>query len=177
MADFFDSKTLLTSGINKLKFHKILTPEIDARILLTHATNSNEIIYMHNDFCVSKKHKQYFCKYLEERIRGKPVSRIIGARNFWKNNFSINNYTLDPRPDSEIIIDVVVKSKKLQKSFVQVLDLGSGSGCLGLSIIDEIKNSSLLSLDACKNALKQVDINAKKLKLRNKLHCTTINWF
>ena len=177
MADYFDSKTLLTRGINKLKFNKISTPEIDARILLTHATKSKEIIYMHNEFCVSRKHKQDFCKYLEERIGGKPVSRIIGVRNFWKNDFSINNYTLDPRPDSEIIIDVAIKSKKSQKSLVQTLDLGAGSGCLGLSIIDEIKNSSLLSLDTCKNALKQVDVNAKKLKLRNKLYCTRINWF
>ncbi len=72
----------------------------------------------------------------------------------WKySNFLINKYTLDPRPDSEVIIDVLTKTCRNRSNHFQVLDLGSGSGCIGLSLIDEIKNTSLLSVDICKQSL------------------------
>ena len=106
MVDFFNSKELLIDGISKLKSSRVPNPEIDARILLSHAINYKNTIYMHNDISISKKDKNKFYCFLDKRIQGKPVSRILGSRNFWKNNFLINKYTLDPRPDSEVIIDV-----------------------------------------------------------------------
>ncbi len=177
MGDFFNSKELLINGIRKLKLSKIPAPEVDARILLSNAINYKNIIYMHNDILISKKEKKIFYNYLVKRIQGKPVSRIIGSRNFWKNNFLINKYTLDPRPDTEIIVDVVTKTYGKSSNSIQILDLGSGSGCIGLSIIDEIKNATLLSLDVCKQALKQLDKNAKRLKLSKQSYCSNVNWF
>ena len=177
MIDFFSSKELLIDGINKLRLNKILTPEVDARILLSYVINYKNTIYMHNDISISKEEKNKFYNCLRKRINGKPVSRIIGSRNFWKNNFLINKYTLDPRADSEVIIDVVTKMYGNSSDHFQILDLGSGSGCIGLSIIDDLKNSSLLSLDISNKALEQVNINAKRLNLSKKLHCAQINWF
>ena len=143
MAEFFNSKELLIDGISKLKASKIPNPEIDARILLSYAINYQNTIYMHNDISISKKDKNKFYCFLNKRIQGKPVSRILGSRNFWKSNFLINKYTLDPRPDSEVIIDVLTKTFCNSSQHFQVLDLGSGSGCIGLSLIDEIKNRRL----------------------------------
>ena len=177
MVDFFNSKELLIDGISKLKFNKIPNPEIDARILLSYASDYQNTIYMHNDISISKKSKNKFYCFLDKRIQGKPVSRILGSRNFWKNNFLINKYTLDPRPDSEVIIDVLTKTCRNSFHHFQVLDLGSGSGCIGLSLIDEIKNASLLSLDICKQSLEILNKNAHRLNLMNKLHCAQINWF
>ena len=177
MSDQFNSKELLIDGVNKLQLHKIPTPEVDARILLSYAINCKDTIYIHNNISISKKEKKKFYEFLDKRIQGKPVSRIIGSRNFWKNNFLINKYTLDPRPDTEIIIEVVTKIYCNNTESLQVLDLGSGSGCIGLSIIDDLNNASLLSADICKRALKQVDINAKRLNLSNKIYCAKINWF
>ena len=134
MVDFFNSKELLIDGISKLKSSKIPNPEIDARILLSYASNYQNTIYMHNDISISKKDKNKFYRFLDKRIQGKPVSRILGSRNFWKNNFLINKYTLDPRPDSEVIIDVLTKTCRNNSNHLQVLDLGSGSGCIGLSL-------------------------------------------
>ena len=105
MDDFFNSKEILLHGIRKLKLSKIPTPELDARILLSKAINYQNNIYLHNDILISKKEKNIFHDYLNKRIQGKPVSRIIGSRNFWKKNFLINNYTLDPRPDTEVIVE------------------------------------------------------------------------
>ena len=177
MGDFFNSKDLLLDGISKLKSSKIPNPEIDARILLSYAINYQNTIYMHNDISISKKDKNKFYCFLDKRIQGKPVSRILGSRNFWKNNFLINKYTLDPRPDSEVIIDVLTKTCRNSSNHFQVLDLGSGSGCIGLSLIDEIKNASLLSVDICKQSLEILNKNANRLNLVNKLHYAQINWF
>ena len=177
MDNLFNSKELLIDGINKLKSKKILTPEVDARILLSYVINYQNTIYMHNDISISKFEKKKFYDCLEKRIQGEPVSRIVGTRNFWKNNFSISKYTLDPRPDSEVIIDIVTETYCNNVNHIQVLDLGSGSGCIGLSILEDLKNASLLSLDICKQALKQVNINAEKLNLSKKLCCCQANWF
>ena len=177
MDDFFYSKVLLIDGISKLKSSKIPSPEIDARILLSYAINYQNDIYMHNDILISLKEKNKFYCCLEKRILGKPVSRILGSRNFWKNNFLINKYTLDPRPDSEVIIDVVTKTYSNSSNYFQILDLGSGSGCIGLSLIDEVKNASLLSVDICKESLEILKKNAKRLNLSKKLHYAKINWF
>ena len=177
MGNFFNSKELLIDGINKLQLSKIPMPELDARILLSYAINYQDIIYMHNDISISKNKKNKFYDYLNKRIQGKPVSRIVGSRNFWKKNFLINKYTLDPRQDSEVIVDIVTKNYSNINKHIQILDLGAGSGCIGLSIIDDLKNSSLLSLDICKQALEQVNINAKRLNLDKKLHYAQINWF
>ncbi len=177
MVDFFNSRELLIDGISKLKSSKIPNPEIDARILLSYAINYQNTIYMHNNISISKKEKNKFYCFLNKRIQGKPVSRILGSRNFWKNNFLINEYTLDPRPDSEVIIDVLTKTFGNSSKHFQVLDLGSGSGCIGLSLIDEIENSSLLSVDVCKQSLEILDKNAIRLNLMNKSHYAQINWF
>ena len=177
MGDFFNSKDLLLDGISKLKSSKIPNPEIDARILLSYAINYQNTIYMHNDIPISKKDKNKFYCFLDKRIQRKPVSRILGSRNFWKSNFLINKYTLDPRPDSEVIIDVLTKTFCNSSKHFQVLDLGSGSGCIGLSLIDEIKNTSLLSVDICNQSLEILNKNAHRLNLINKLHFAQINWF
>ena len=177
MSNFFNSKKLLIDGITKLKLSNIPYPELDARILLSYAINYQNTIYIHNDITISKEEKNKFYDCLSKRIKGKPISRIIGSRNFWKNNFLINEYTLDPRADTEVIVDVVTKTYGNSSKHFQILDLGSGSGCIGLSIIDDLKNASLLSLDICKNALEQVNLNAKRLNLSKRLHCSQINWF
>ena len=177
MGNFFNSKDLLIDAISELQSNKIPTPELDARILLSHSINYLNTIYVHNDVLVSKEEKNKFCAYLNKRIQGKPVSRIVGSRNFWKNNFLINKYTLDPRPDTEVIIDVVTKTLRKNSKYIQILDLGSGSGCIGLSIIAEIKNTSLLSIDMCKQALKLLNINAKRLNISKRSHYAQVNWF
>ena len=177
MSDFFCSRELLIDGITKLRLSKTPTPELDARILLSYVINYQNTIYIHNDIKISKKEKNKFYDCIRKRIKGKPVSRIIGSRNFWKNNFLINKYTLDPRADSEVIIEVVTKNYGNSSNHFQILDLGSGSGCIGLSIINDLKNASLLSLDICNKALEQVNINAKRLNLSKQLHCAQINWF
>ena len=87
MDNCFNSKDLLVDGISKLKFGKIPTLELDARVLLSYSINYQNTIYFHDNISISKKEKKIFYNYLDQRIQGKPVSRIVGSRNFWKNKF------------------------------------------------------------------------------------------
>ena len=91
-----------------------------------------------------------FQKLIAERQNGKPVSRIIKKKNFWKREFEINKETLDPRPDSEVIIEYFFKYYEDKSKQLKILDLGSGSGCLGLSLLDEYQNSKVSFLDVSK---------------------------
>ena len=176
MNNLFNSKELLTNGINKLKSKKILTPEVDARILLSYVINYQNTIYMHNDISISKFEKKILWLFRQKNSR-RTSFKNSRHKKFLENNFSISKYTLDPRPDSEVIVDIVTETYCNNVNHIQVLDLGSGSGCIGLSILEDLKNASLLSLDICKQALKQVNINAEKLNLRIKLFCCQIDWF
>ena len=116
-----------------------------------------------------------FKKLIKERQKGKPVSRIVSKKEFWKMIFTIDDTTLDPRPDSEVIIQTILnhfidKSKKLR-----VLDLGSGSGCLGLSILDEY-NISMTFLDVSKKSLEIVKL-ILNYKLYERARFVHMSWF
>ena len=177
MSEYLYSDLLLIEASKKLRSFDILTPELDSSLLLSHAINHTEKLHIHNKILISKKQCEKFHSFINERIKGKPVSRIIGYRNFWKNDFLINDFTLDPRQDSEIIIDAALKKNNQNEANLQILDIGGGSGCLGLSLLDEVSKSVLLSLDKCPYAITQIMINAKRLKLDKRVETIKVDWF
>lgn len=177
MSKYFYSNEVLFEASKKLKKFNILSPELDASLLLSHATNYYGKLYSHNKILISKSQLNSFNSLLEARIKGKPVSRILGYKNFWKKTFLINKFTLDPRPDSEIIVESVLNKVRNKLEKTQILDVGAGSGCLGLSLIDEMPNSSLLSLDKCTKALSQIILNARNLNVLNRVEVMKIDWF
>ena len=107
---------------------------------------------------------------------GKPVSRIINKRNFWKRDFKLNEEVLDPRQDTEVLITAVLKyySNKFDK--LDILDLGSGSGCIGLSLLEELKYSNVSFLDVSKKSLEIVKINATEYNLEHRSAYFQLNW-
>ena len=98
------------------------------------------------------------------RNLGKPLSKIIGVKEFYSRQFFVNSFTLDPRPESELIVDCVKKLKKIEKNNLKILDLGTGSGCLLISIILEIKRKNIyyVATDKCVKALEVAEKNAIK---------------
>ena len=102
-----------------------------------------------------------FLDMVNRRLAGEPTSHIVCSRLFWKNDFYIDKSVLDPRPDSELIIDV---TKKLLFDGMKVLDLGCGSGCLGISLYQENPNICLSLADLSKKALSLSKINSVQLK-------------
>ena len=98
---------------------------------------------------------------VSRRAVGEPISHLVRSRAFWKNDFYIDETVLDPRPESELIIDI---TKDLLFDGMRVLDLGCGSGCIGISLYKENPNISLFLADFSKKALRVSKKNAAKLK-------------
>ena len=172
-----EANVIIKSGNEILKKSDNPSPGLDSRILLGHAMGLNRSIYPHENIDITQEEINTFKKLIKERQKGKPVSRILNKKEFWKLIFTIDESTLDPRPDSEIIIDTILNHFNNKSNKLRVLDLGSGSGCLGLSIMAEYKKSKVFFFDASKETLEVVKFNAMKHKLYNRAKFIHMNWF
>jgi release factor glutamine methyltransferase len=150
-------------GTDILKNKSILSAQLDTEILMSKAINKNrEYIILNHDKALNKENLKYFKKLVQERATKKPIAYILSKKFFWKNEFYVNENTLIPRPDTEIIVEQILKVTK-NKNNLRILDIGVGSGCILLSILKEKKNFYGTGIDISKNALNISKINAKKL--------------
>ena len=168
--------TLIEEEINKLRRVGIETANLDCRLLLSKSLNSDKTLYNHQFINITENEINNFKNLIEKRLTGEPVSRIINKRNFWEKEFKLNEATLDPRSDSETLIDAVLThfTDKLQS--LKILDLGSGSGCLGLSLLDEYKNSTVSFLDVSQKSLEIVKINSFNFGLSGRSKLIHLDW-
>ena len=171
-----DVYSVIKPEIEKLVKSGSKTAMLDSRILLAHALSLTKPLYTHEKINISKNQISAFQELIAERENGKPVSRIIKKKNFWKNEFDINKETLDPRPDSEVIIEYFFKYNEDKLKELKILDLGSGSGCLGLSLLDEYKNSKVSFLDVSKKSLEAVKLNSLKFNLYERTQLINLDW-
>ena len=142
---------------------------LDSEILMCKAINRNrEFIISNLNTKIDKNSLKYFKDLVLQRACGKPISYITGTKNFWKFQFQINKNVLIPRPDTEIIIEEVIKITKNKKK-LRVLDIGVGSGCILLSILKERKNFSGIGIDLSKKCIDLSRLNAFKLQLDNRV--------
>ena len=174
---------------NSVAVYSIIKPEIekliqsgsdtailDSRILLAHTLRLSKPLYTHENINISKNQISKFQELIAERQNGKPISRIIQKKNFWKREFQINKETLDPRPDSEVIIEYFFKYNEDKFKELKILDLGSGSGCLGLSLLDEYENSKVSFLDVSEKSLYAVKLNSLKFNIYERTRLINLDW-
>ena len=137
-------KQVLSLGASLLKKKKIIKPQHEARLLIAKELNCNELfITLNANSEIQKKKKFIFLKNIYKRYCGKPISRICGKREFYSRNFFINKFTLDPRPESEFLVDIALQIiSKIKKNRIKILDLGTGSGCLIISIMLEAQKKT-----------------------------------
>ena len=171
-----DVFSLIKSEIEVLKKSGSETASLDCRLLLSYVLEKKSTLYTHENVYITEDQIKKFKVLISERSLGKPVSRIINKRNFWKRDFKLNEEVLDPRQDTEVLITAVLKyySNKFDK--LDILDLGSGSGCVGLSLLEELKYSNVSFLDVSKKSLEIVKINAAEYNLENRSEYFQLNW-
>ena len=159
----------LNEGINILEKNKISNPRLDSEILLSNSIKRDKkhIILNPKEF-LNLEQSEKFRSLIERRKKGEPIAYLINKKEFWKDEFFVNKDVLIPRPDTELIIEQVLKiySKDMK---LQVLDIGTGSGCILLSILKERANFYGTGIDICKKSLNISKFNAKQLNLMNKV--------
>ena len=162
-------QNILNEGINILKKKKISNPQLDSEILLSNTIKRDKkhIILNPKEFLNSEQLGK-FKSLIERRKEGEPIAYLINKKEFWKDEFFVNKDVLIPRPDTELIIDQVLKiySKEVQ---LQVLDIGTGSGCILLSILKERPNFYGTGIDISKKSINVSKINTKQLNLMNRV--------
>jgi release factor glutamine methyltransferase len=113
-----------------------------------------------------------FAEAIRRRATGEPVSQILGTRAFWKHEFHVTSDVLDPRPDTETLVEAALSGR-----FSRVLDLGTGSGCILLSLLAERENTQGVGADLSGRALVVALKNAKRLGLSDRVDLIQSNWF
>ena len=154
---------LIKNSLNKLKQKNIYNPELDLRILLKHSSKKNNEIILSN-FKLEDINIVKFKSLLQKRINRQPIAKIINNKSFWKNDFYVNNFVLDPRPETELIIEEALSIYKNKNLKLKILDIGTGSGCIAISLAKEFKNAFITAIDISKEAL---EVAEKNLKIHN----------
>ena len=159
---------LINFGAQELKLKKIVSSRLDSELLLSKILNKNReeiLINLNQEIC-----QKNFADYKELIIRRshyEPIAYILEEKEFWSKIFFVNQDTLIPRPETELMVEKLVKIFKKKK--ISILDIGTGSGCILISLLSELKNSKGVGVDISKKALIIAKKNLLKHKLQNKI--------
>ncbi len=149
------------------------SPRLDVEILLMHALGKNRFfIYAWGEYELKPFEITKFKELFKERLRGKPIAYLIGKREFWSMPFLVNEHTLIPRPETELLVEVALNH--LPKNGV-VFDMGTGSGCIALAIKKERPDCQVIGVDNSLNSLNIAKQNAHNLNLE--IEWIESDWF
>ena len=159
---------LLNNGSKKLKYKGIKSSQIDSEILLSNILGkSRENILINLDKKIGSDDIIKFNDFIERRSLKEPIAYILKEKEFWSKNFVVSKSTLIPRPETELMVEKLSKIYYGKKIFI--LDIGTGSGCILISLLSELKNSIGIGVDISTKALKIAKINALKHEVDHKL--------
>ncbi len=163
-------KQILKNSIQQLSECEYTnTPVLDAEVLLVHALGkSREYLIGHSEELVDEN---ILSQILQRRLDGEPIAYIIGVKEFWGMDFKVTKDTLIPRPETELIIE---KSLELfpKDSNMEILDLGTGTGCILISLLSEFANAKGIGVDISSKAIELATQNAK-----GRVEFIQCNWF
>ena len=153
----------------KLKEKGIKTYQLDTEILMSKVMKrKKEDILLNLEDEIKKEDYDYFIDLINQRLNMKPIAYLVGNKSFWKYDFKVTNDVLIPRPETELILEQVINFTK-NKSNLNVLDIGVGSGCIILSILKEKKNFRGTGIDISKKILKICKLNSDNLGVSKRL--------
>ena len=160
---------VLLEAEKSLKDAFIKSSRLDSEILLSNSLKiPRENILVNLNRKISKKNFNYYKKLIERRKKNEPIAYIVGYKEFWKRKFKVNNNVLVPRPDTEHLVEESLKFIPKHRS-LNILDIGTGSGCIILSILNERKKCYGVALDISKKALNVAKFNAKIQQIKNRI--------
>ena len=153
---------LLRNGEHTLKKSGILSSRLDAEILLSSISGKDRLeLISKENLKVSNEQALHFHHLIERRKKREPIAYIIKKKEFFSLPFFINSNSLIPRPETELLVEKILSIYKNKKPFI--LDVGTGSGCIILSLLDKMPNARGVGLEISKDTIKIAKINAKKV--------------
>ncbi len=159
---------LINSGSKKLKDNGIISNNLDSEILLSKVLNKGrEELMINLNNSVSSLEIEKFYNFIKRRSLKEPIAYILKKKEFWSKIFFVEYGTLIPRPETELMVESILKIYKNKRPFI--LDIGTGSGCIILSLLAEIKNSKGIGIDVSQQATKTSEKNSEILGLENKV--------
>ena len=172
---------LIYEGNKILSSCKVDRAHYESMLIFSKLNNTKLIsYYLNKDKRISSKKVKLFLKKIFQRSLGKPISKIFGKKEFYSRSFFINSHTLSPRPESELIIEVIKKKELKREKIINILDLGCGSGCLLISLILELNKNRVVygtGVDLSSEALKIAVKNSKFHFVEKNLDFFKSFWF
>ena len=167
---------LINQGSKQLWSKKIITHKLDSEILLSKVLNKTReqlLINLKQNIC--SKEINAFQKLIARRSLNEPIAYILNQKEFWSKNFFVDRHVLIPRPETELIVEKIISIFNTKNIFI--LDIGTGTGCLLLSILGDLSKSKGVGIDISQNSIKIAKINSKKqkLNLRVKFYKRSLN--
>ena len=167
---------LINNGSRKLKNKSICSHKLDSEILLSKVLNKTReelLINLNQEIELPKV--SHFNKLIYRRSSREPIAYILKVKEFWSKNFLVDNNTLIPRPETELMVEQLVKIFKKKNIFV--LDIGTGTGCILLSLLSELQTSRGIGIDISQKAIQIAFANSEKHKLihRSKFYRRSMN--
>lgn len=150
---------------------------LDARMLLAHILGiSTTVVFSHPERPISAEEADDLRRAGDRRLRREPMSHIIGRREFWSLSFKVTADTLDPRPDTETVIEAVLSAVSDRQAPLRLLDFGTGTGCILLALLSELPQATGVGIDASPAALLVARENAKTLGFHHRAGFVLGHW-
>ncbi|MCC8418077.1 MAG: bifunctional peptide chain release factor N(5)-glutamine methyltransferase PrmC/tRNA (guanosine(46)-N7)-methyltransferase TrmB [Rickettsia endosymbiont of Glossina mortisans submortisans] len=197
----YSIKQVLSKASDKLNKIGINLPQLEARILLQHIINKPiEYLLINLDEQLNEVEIEAFEKLLERRLKHEPIAYITGVKEFYSREFIVNRHVLIPRSDTEVLVDVVSRchsriggnpeKKRLDPRFrgddiretcndeyTKILELGTGSGCIAISLLCELPDVNVIATDISLDAIEVARNNALKYHVTDRIQIIHSNWF
>ena len=159
---------LINFGASELRRKKIGTSRIDSELLLTKILDKNrEEILINLEQKICQKYLLKYKQLIQRRSQCEPIAYIVKEKEFWSKNFLVSSDTLIPRPETELIVEKLTKIFEEKK--ISILDIGTGTGCILISLLSELKNSKGIGIDISKKALRIAEKNSEQHGMKNKI--------
>ena len=168
----------LTKNYKDLLNHNIQTAKIDAEVILADVLKISRVnLITKQNTVLNQGQEDLFAKFIKRRKQQEPVAYILNKKEFWNENYYVDKRVLIPRPETEILIEMLLKKVKDKSKVFQILDLGCGSGCLLISCLKEFNKSLGLGIDISSLALEVAKKNIQSYKINSRAKLLKLDLF
>lgn len=165
------------AAVERLAIAGVAEPRLDARLLIGHALGAApEIVLGFPERRLEPGQARRIAGLVARRAERRPMAQILGRREFWSLNFAVTEDTLDPRPDSECVIEAVLDRIVDRRAPHRILDFGTGTGCLLLALLHELPNATGIGVDISPAACAVAARNAASLGLAGRADFAVADW-